>query len=110
MLAYSHAIDDSLSSGSLITLGNRLHVPEGWQYRVGSPVTDLVLRPVDGQAHLLRDDLENTYMRTTSPAQASGEPRRHENTGAATVKAAFGARSRHPSGVRESIVNHARTR
>ena len=111
MLAYSHAIDDSLSSGSLITLGNRLHVPEGWQYRVGSPVSDLVLRPVDGEAHLLRDELENTYMRTTSSSLASGEPRRRENTdAAATVKAAFGARSRHPSEVRRGIVNHAQTR
>ena len=109
MLAYSHAIDDSLSSGSLITLGNRLHVPEGWQYRVGSPVSDLVLRPVDGEAHLLRDELQNTYMRTTSSARTSGEPRRHENTDAATVKAAFGAPSCHPSGIRQSIVDHGRT-
>jgi hypothetical protein len=110
MLAYSHAVDDSLSSGSLITLGNRLHVPDGWQYRVGSPISDLVLRPVDGEAHILRDELENTYMLTTISSLASGEPRRHENTDAATVMAAFGAPSRHPSEFRQSIVNHARTR
>jgi hypothetical protein len=93
MLAYSRAIDDSLSSGSLITLGNRLHLPEGWKYRVGSPASDLALRPVAGEAHILRDELGNTYMRTTVSAPAAGEPRRHEDASAAAVNAAFGALS-----------------
>jgi hypothetical protein len=97
MLAYSHSIDDGLSHGSLITLGNRLHLPEGWQYRVGSPASDLVLRPVAGEAHTLRDELGNTYMRATSCSPAPGEPRRHERADADAVKAAFGALSRRPS-------------
>jgi hypothetical protein len=97
MLAYSRAIDESLSGASLITLGNRLHVPEGWQYRVGSPVSDLVLRPVAGEAHILRDELGNTYMRTARSSPAPAEPRRHENAGAAAVNAAFSALTHHPS-------------
>lgn len=97
MLAYSRAIDDSLGSASLITLGNRLHLPEGWKYRVGSPASDLVLRPVAGEAHILRDELGNTYMRTTISAPAPGEPRRHEDASAVAAKAAFSALSCHRS-------------
>lgn len=97
MLAYSRAIDDSLCGGSLITLGNRLHLPEGWQYRVGSPVSDLVLRPVAGEAHILRDELENIYMRTTSSSLAPGAARRQPEANAVAVKAAFGALRRYPS-------------
>ena len=95
MLAYSRVIDESLSSGSLITLGNRLHLPEGWKYRVGSPASDLVLRPVAGEAHILRDELGNTYMRTTISAPPPGEPRRHDDANATAVMAAFGSLSRH---------------
>jgi hypothetical protein len=62
MQAYSHIIDDSLSAGSLPTLGDRLHIPEGWQYRMRVPDRDLTMRPVAGQAHVLQDELENTYM------------------------------------------------
>ncbi len=94
MLAYSHAIDDSLSSCSLITLGNRLHLPEGWRYRVGSPVNDLVLRPIAGEAHVIRDEFENTYLRATSASVASEERRRHEDADRTAVKAAVSALSR----------------
>jgi hypothetical protein len=94
MLAYSRAIDESLGSGSLITLGNRLHLPEGWKYRVGSPASDLVLRPVAGEAHILRDELGNTYMRTAS-SPAHGQSPRREDANAAAAKAAFSALSRH---------------
>jgi hypothetical protein len=94
MLAYSHAIDDDLSSCSLITLGNRLHLPEGWRYRVGSPVSDLVLRPVAGEAHVIRDEFENTYLRATSASVASEQRRRHEDADRTAVKAAVSALSR----------------
>ncbi len=62
MQAYSHIIDDSLSAGSLPTLGDRLHIPEGWQYRMRVPDRDLTMRPAAGQAHVLQDELDNTYM------------------------------------------------
>lgn len=94
MLAYSHAIDESLSSCSLITLGNRLHLPEGWRYRVGSPVNDLVLRPVAGEAHIIRDEFENTYLRATSASVASEDRRRHADADRTAVNAAVCALSR----------------
>ena len=93
MVAYSHAIDDSLSSCSLTTLGNRLQLPEGWRYRVGSPVSDLVLRPVAGEAHVIRDEFANTYLRGTSASVAPEERRRHGNADGSAVKAAFNAHS-----------------
>ncbi len=93
MLAYSHAIDDSLSSRSLTTLGTRLSLPAGWRYRVGSPVSDLVLRPVAGEAHVIRDEFENTYLRATSASVTPAE-RRHEHADETAVKAAFSAQSR----------------
>ena len=62
MQAYSHTVDDHLTGAALATLGDRLHIPEGWQYRVRTPDTNLAIRPADGQAHVLQDELENTYM------------------------------------------------
>lgn len=62
MQAYSHLVDDGLTMGSLRTLGDRLHLPAGWQYRVATPDQDLTMRPAAGQAHVLQDELENTYM------------------------------------------------
>jgi hypothetical protein len=93
MVAYSRAIDDSLSSSSLTTLGNRLQLPEGWRYRVGSPVSDLVLRPVAGEAHVMRDEFANMYLRAASASVAPEERRRHQTADGSAVKAAFTAHS-----------------
>lgn len=60
--AYSHTVDDSQTMDSLATLGQRLHLPEGWQYQVHTPQDDLVVRTVGGDAHVVQDELENTYM------------------------------------------------
>ena len=62
MQAYSHIVDDSLTGDSLPSLGDRLHLPEGWHYRTRTPDHDLTLRAVAGQAHVLQDELQNTYM------------------------------------------------
>lgn len=62
MQAYSHIVDDSLTGDSLPGLGDRLHLPEGWHYRARTPDRDLVLRAVAGRAHILQDELQNTYM------------------------------------------------
>jgi len=43
MQAYSHIVDDSLTLDSLPALGDRLHLPEGWQYRARTPDRDLTL-------------------------------------------------------------------
>jgi len=63
MQAYSHIVDDSLTPDSLSTLGDRLDTPAGWHYRARTPDRDLRLRAVAGQAHVLQDELQNTYMK-----------------------------------------------
>lgn len=63
MQAYSHIVDDSLTLDSLPALGDSLHLPEGWRYRTRTPDRDLTLRTAAGGAHVLQDELQNTYMR-----------------------------------------------
>ncbi|MGW7361876.1 hypothetical protein ACWGI8_00245 [Streptomyces sp. NPDC054841] len=60
--AYSHTVDDSQTMDSLATLGGRLRLPQGWQYRVHIPEVDVIVRTVAGKAHVVQDELENTYM------------------------------------------------
>ncbi|MGW7384455.1 hypothetical protein [Streptomyces sp. NPDC054794] len=60
--AYSHTVDDSQTLDSLATLGQRLRLPRGWEYRVRTLEEDLVVRTVSGEAHVVQDELENTYM------------------------------------------------
>ncbi|MFF0061280.1 hypothetical protein ACFYRC_06990 [Streptomyces sp. NPDC005279] len=60
--AYSHTVDDSQTMESLATLGRRLRLPQGWQYQVHTPQDDLLVRTVAGEAHVVQDELENTYM------------------------------------------------
>lgn len=62
---YAHTVDVSLSLDSLDTLGDRLSPPQGWRYNVHTPAQDLRVRTADGQAHVLQDELENTYMLLT---------------------------------------------
>ena len=62
MQAYAHIVDDSLTMDALPALGDRLNIPEGWRYRVRIPDQDLALLAVGGQAHVLQDELQNTYM------------------------------------------------
>jgi hypothetical protein len=65
--AYSHIVDDSLTADSLPGLGDRLRLPDGWRYRARTPDRDLTLGTVAGQAHILQDELQNTYMRLMAP-------------------------------------------
>jgi hypothetical protein len=67
MQAYSHIVDDSLTMQSLAALGDRLQIPEGWQYRARTPDQELTLATVGGQAHILQDELQNTYMQLVTP-------------------------------------------
>lgn len=66
MQAYSHIVDDGLTLDSLPALGDRLHLPEGWRYRARTPDRELSLRTVTGEAHVLQDELQNTYMQLTT--------------------------------------------
>jgi hypothetical protein len=63
--AYSHTVDDSLTMESLATLGERLNMPEGWQYEVYVPSEDISVRTVAGEARVVQDELENSYMLLT---------------------------------------------
>ncbi|MFJ3302308.1 hypothetical protein ACIPSA_04160 [Streptomyces sp. NPDC086549] len=62
MQAYSHIVDDGQTMDSLARLGERLDLPQGWRYQVDTPGKDLLMRPVAGEAHVVQDELENTYM------------------------------------------------
>ncbi|MFE3639124.1 hypothetical protein [Streptomyces sp. NPDC059168] len=65
MQAYSHIVDDTLTMDALPGLGDRLQLPEGWIYREEIPERDISLRTVTGEAHILQDEFENTYMLLT---------------------------------------------
>jgi hypothetical protein len=42
-------------------LGSTLELPPGWKLRVKVLDEDLTIRAVNGIAHIVQDDLENTY-------------------------------------------------
>jgi haloalkane dehalogenase len=71
MQSYAHLVDDTLTIESLSSLGQRLHLPSGWQYRVRSLDQDLVLR-TSGEITVIQDDLENTYQRLDPDTIVSG--------------------------------------
>lgn len=54
--------DPKQSISSLPTLGSRLHLPQGWKFRVVKPQSDLTLE-AKGKALVLQDELENSYQR-----------------------------------------------
>jgi hypothetical protein len=60
--SYAQIVDESLSIASLDGLADRLHLPDGWSYRVRTLEQDLVLR-TSGAITVIQDDLENTYQR-----------------------------------------------
>ncbi|MCX4461737.1 hypothetical protein OOK58_03685 [Streptomyces sp. NBC_01728] len=65
MQAYSHIVDDTLTMDALPALRDRMQLPTYWTYRMETPERDLVLRTTTGEAHILQDELENTYMLLT---------------------------------------------
>lgn len=67
MQTYARIVDPNLSESDLATLDRHLKLPKGWKYRVRTLDKDLVLR-ADGEAHVLQDDLANTYQRVTGDA------------------------------------------
>jgi hypothetical protein len=66
MQSYSQIVDPSLAYTDLIALGSRLKPPKGWQYRSRTLTTDLVAQST-GEAHIIQDELQNTYQRLPSP-------------------------------------------
>ena len=62
MQSYSQIVDPSLGYADLATLGSRLKPPKDWQYRSRTLTADLVAQ-AKGEAHVLQDELQNTYQR-----------------------------------------------
>jgi haloalkane dehalogenase len=61
MQSYSREINKTLNEEGLLTLQNRLKLPNGWEYQVRKLEEDLVVRNSDGKAHVVQDDLRNSY-------------------------------------------------
>lgn len=61
MQAYCVGVDPSLTEADLPTLGQRLHLPDGWSYRVRVLDDELVVDTSDHLATVVQDELENTY-------------------------------------------------
>jgi hypothetical protein len=61
MQAYSLIVDPNETYDSLKDLGSKLKLPAGWKFRVKILDEDLTIRAVNGVAHIVQDDLENTY-------------------------------------------------
>jgi hypothetical protein len=67
MQAYSHTVDDKLTLDSLATLGKQLKkLPKGWLYLVPILDRDLIVKCTNGVAHIVQDELQNTYQRVDS--------------------------------------------
>jgi hypothetical protein len=56
-------IKDPHLAEHLATLGERLQLPEGWQYRTRNLDEDLIVRAQDGIAPVVLDEFENNYQR-----------------------------------------------
>jgi hypothetical protein len=65
MQSYSQIVDPNLRYADLATLGSHLKLPKGWQYRSRTLTADLVAQ-ARGEAHIIQDDLQNTYQRLPS--------------------------------------------
>jgi hypothetical protein len=61
MQTYSQVVDKNLTLDDLPGLAGRLRLPEGWRYETRTLTTPLVVDTTDRKAHVLQDDLTNTY-------------------------------------------------
>jgi hypothetical protein len=64
MQTYTNHVDAHLGQALLPTLGQRLALPAGWEFRAKVLDRDLVL-DTKGLAHIVPDDLENMYQGCT---------------------------------------------
>ena len=63
MQSYSQEVDETLNEPALLTLGERLKLPQGWKYRTRTLDQDVLIQNVGGKAYVIQDDLKNTYQR-----------------------------------------------
>jgi hypothetical protein len=61
MQTYSAQIDPTLTEAQLTDLGSRLKLPEGWTYSSRILDTSLTVQTVTTAAHVLQDELGNSY-------------------------------------------------
>jgi len=61
MQSYSEEIDKNLNEEGLQTRGARLKLQKGWKHQVHRLDEDLVVQRVGGIAHVIQDDLQNSY-------------------------------------------------
>jgi hypothetical protein len=61
MQARCVGVDPEMSEEALLTLGDRLALPEGWTYRTHILDKELVVDTSDHPASVVQDEFENTY-------------------------------------------------
>ncbi len=61
MQAYCIGVDPTLTEEALVTLGDRLDLPDGWSYRTRVLDEELVVDTSASLATVIQDELENTY-------------------------------------------------
>lgn len=61
MQALCIGVDPSMTPESLLTLGGRLALPEGWSYRTRVPEEELIVDTTATIATVLQDEFENSY-------------------------------------------------
>lgn len=64
MQTWSQIADKNLTLADLPALGARLHLPDGWRYETRTLTSPLVVDTTDRKAHVLQDDLTNSYSLT----------------------------------------------
>ena len=65
MQTWSQQVDPTLSEADLARLGDRLQLPEGWTYRTRRLRAPLRVVTTAAPAHVLQDDLMNSYSQET---------------------------------------------
>jgi len=63
MQSYSQIVDPNLNLQKLAALAPRMRLPAGWTYRSSILAKRLELATVNGEAHVIQDDFEDTYQR-----------------------------------------------
>lgn len=61
MQAYSRIVDAGLNYDDLMTLDQKIDLPDGWKYRTVVLDRALTIGAINGQARVTQDNLENTY-------------------------------------------------
>ena len=68
MQSFSLQVDPGQTMDALPKLAERLRLPRKWAFRTVTLNKDTVIRPVDGQATIVQDELFNTYQKSAAKA------------------------------------------